>query len=277
MSITLAGQQSLPPFNTYSIPVEKDTSLPHFDNCASSAFPGQVILDTRIIANQIAIDLNAASPPNTLAIWTDGSSQLTKHGRTASSIVYRDPRNPNFWAVHSRVLGEFPRYAAFDGEVMALAIALLVSKELLIQNHVLAASNIPSVSSNTERPILHTIIVLTDCVAVLQLAKNPKGMNSSSFTKAAMEVIAEQAQDLINHGLGVQLRLAPGHSGIEGNQRAHSVAKRVAKEATEKARKAAGYTMTQQEEQWQRTAIKQKRSKAFRKKVAAQKRMARGR
>ncbi|KAF4963958.1 hypothetical protein FSARC_8093 [Fusarium sarcochroum] len=179
-------------------------------------FPGNVVQLPKYQAKYLVVNICNCDDEDILALWTDGSVDAPGQSpqQAGAAVVYRDRATEN--EPHRRVWKEIGwrvdghNSHAGDVELVAIAGALEVA--------IAEVSGQPTAN-------IHSVAIFSDSQEAIQRCSA-----TCYLPIPPLERLAQQrAQQLVDLGINLFLVLVPGHSGVEGNSRAHIAAKSVAK------------------------------------------------
>jgi len=152
--------------------------------------------------NEAKAQHNRQKTPDTLIIYTDGSGIDTKIGASACDID------------HDRTsvqhLGNDSQFNVFAAELTAMNLALTMAQE-----------------TNEHIQLWN---VYTDSQAAIQAVDKPRRQSGQSIIKQFLDIVDEATDN--NPHLQIMITWIPGHSEIEGNEKADKEAKKAAKNST---------------------------------------------
>jgi ribonuclease HI len=176
-------------------------------------FPGRVLQLPRYQSKHFSFQLCECNDPDILTLWTDGS--LSGDGKLAgAAVAYRDmaaedkSRGRDWkdmaWKVdgHGRQIGYI--------ELSAIAGALDIA--------------ITKVSQQTTSSI-RSVFICSDSWEAIGRCQNISRIQLPPLDS----LVHKRSQELVALGVSLSIVWSPGHSGIEGNSRAHIAAGAVTK------------------------------------------------
>lgn len=165
-----------------------------------SAFPRKLIIEGR----EKAIRERTIGGPD-LELWCDGS-KLDKGG-TGAAVVWKSDCDGEEWQTVKVSLGQ--KEEIFDAEMWGISKAIKVAEQ-------------------KSREVLHSLVISIFCDS--QTTINNLREDRSSGGQGIKRQIYQKTERLVQQGHDISIRWIPGHSKIEGNERADRAAKEAAGE-----------------------------------------------
>ncbi|KAF5019983.1 hypothetical protein F66182_7996 [Fusarium sp. NRRL 66182] len=189
------------------------TTLTHHD-IEPKVFPGNVLQLPKRQGKKLASNLCSYDRDDTLIFWTDGSIDENPE-QAGAAVAYKDKTmedesNQQGW----KELGwRVSNHIGHTGHVELVAIAgALEVAAVKVMEH--------------SRTNVHSVVILTDSDEAIRRCSSTTHLPTHPLDWQ----IQKRAQQLVSLGTNLSLFHVPGHSGVEGNCRAHQAARAVAKE-----------------------------------------------
>ncbi len=164
----------------------------------AQVFPGQIFIEEKNRAVDIAKNDHAD-----LTLWCDGSK--LDQGGAGAAVVWKENRQSNEWITQKITLGK--NKEIFDAEMWGISEAVKVAEKK---------------GSRVQQPL--AISIFCDS----QTAINRLKMMDSKAGQALKSQVYRKVEQLTQQKHKISLRWVPGHSNVEGNEKADMAAKEAA-------------------------------------------------
>jgi ribonuclease HI len=189
----------------YAAPLPRDMDM--------KPFPGRVFQMPRYQSKHFSFQLCQCNDPDILTLWTDGS--MSGDGELAgAAVAYRDmaaedkSRGRDWKDIAWKVDGYSGHIGCIELSAIAGALDIAITK----------------VSQETTSPI-RSVFICSDSLEAIGRCQN-----ISRIQLPPLDLLVHQrAQELVALGVSLSIVWSPGHSGIQGNIRAHIAAGAVTK------------------------------------------------
>ncbi|KAF5531997.1 reverse transcriptase [Fusarium mexicanum] len=189
----------------------EEATVPPFAEIDTEGFAGLTVsLKSRCQAHRLATDAWQDQSLDVLALWTDGSVNAFDGG---AAVVFMDKSLGWEQAIPREIGWQVKGHHGRTGDVELMAIAGALE----------AAIFIISQQSNSH---IRRVAIFSDSGA----EAIPRCSEIRHFPIPPLDsLVRRRSHELVQLGVALSLNWVPGHSGIEGNHRAHSIAHRMAK------------------------------------------------
>ncbi|CAJ0553829.1 Ff.00g123410.m01.CDS01 [Fusarium sp. VM40] len=189
----------------YAAPLPRDMDM--------KPFPGRVFQLPRYESKHFSSQLCECKDPDILTLWTDGS--MSGDGELAgAAVAYRDmaaedkSRGRHWKDVAWKIDGYSGHIGCIELSAIAGALDIAITK----------------VSQETVSPI-HSVFICSDSLEAIGRCQNISRIQLPPLDS----LVHQRAQELVALGVSLSIVWSPGHSGIQGNIRAHIAAGAVTK------------------------------------------------
>ncbi|KIL90792.1 hypothetical protein FAVG1_05487 [Fusarium avenaceum] len=189
----------------YAAPLPRDMDM--------KPFPGRVFQMPRYESKHFCSQLYECKDPDILTLWTDGS--MSGDGELAgAAVAYRDmaaedkSRGRDWKDIAWKVDGYSGHIGCIELSAIAGALDIAITK----------------VSQETASPI-RSVFICSDSLEAIGRCQNISRIQLPPLDS----LVHQRAQELVALGVSLSIVWSPGHSGIQGNIRAHIAARAVTK------------------------------------------------
>ncbi|KAH6963923.1 hypothetical protein DER45DRAFT_535142 [Fusarium avenaceum] len=189
----------------YAAPLPRDMDM--------KPFPGRVFQMPRYESKHFCSQLYECKDPDVLTLWTDGS--MSGDGELAgAAVAYRDmaaedkSRGRDWKDIAWKVDGYSGHIGCIELSAIAGALDTAITK----------------VSQETASPI-RSVFICSDSLEAIGRCQNISRIQLPPLDS----LVHQRAQELVALGVSLSIVWSPGHSGIQGNIRAHIAAGAVTK------------------------------------------------
>ncbi|KAF5582981.1 tick transposon [Fusarium pseudocircinatum] len=189
----------------------QEAIVPPLEEIDTERFAGStVLLKSRCQAHHLATDAWQDKRLDVLALWTDGSINAFDGG---AAVVFMDKSLGWEQAIPKEIGWQVKGHHGQSGDVELMAIAGALE----------AAISIVSQQSNSH---IRRVAIFSDS----GVEAIPRCSEIWHFPIPPIDsLVRQRSHELVRLGVALSLIWVPGHSGIEGNSRAHNIAHRMAK------------------------------------------------
>ncbi|KAF5571754.1 hypothetical protein FPHYL_194 [Fusarium phyllophilum] len=189
----------------------QEATVPLLAEIDTESFAGSIVtLKSKCQAHRLATDTWQDKSLDVLALWTDGSIIAYDGG---AAVVFMDKSFRCELAIPKEIGWQVKGHHGRTGDVELIAIAGALE----------VAISIVSQQSNSH---IRRVAIFSDSGA----EAIPRCSEIRHFPIPPIDsLVRQRSHELVRLGVALSLVWVPGHSGIEGNCRAHNIAHRMAK------------------------------------------------